>query len=78
MGVNGTVPPPRPIGEAIGHKVDGNEQFKKRRYREAVMAYTAGLRTMKSGDRELTAVLLSNRAAAHYHLGGYSVVHTGI
>lgn len=59
------------LGVAIEHKVDGNEQFKKRRYREAVMAYTAGLRHMKSGDRELTAVLLSNRAAARYHLGGY-------
>lgn len=70
VGVNGLLDPTY-VGKAIEHKVDGNEQFKKRRYREAVMAYTAGLRAMKSGDLELTAVLLTNRAAAHYHLGGY-------
>lgn len=70
VGVN-SMAPSTYLGVAIEHKVDGNEQFKKRRYREAVMAYTAGLRHMKSGDRELTAVLLSNRAAARYHLGGY-------
>lgn len=60
-----------PIGKAIAYKVDGNEEFKKRNYRDAVTAYSAGLKALQTGDKELTAVLLGNRAAAQYHLGRY-------
>ena len=52
----------------MAHKDDGNEQFKKKRYKAAITAYTAGLKE-KAEDSELTAILFCNRAAANYHLG---------
>ena len=55
-------------GRAVAHKEDGNEQFKKKRYKAAITAYTAGLKE-KAEDSELTAILFCNRAASNYHLG---------
>ncbi|NXQ50171.1 TTC4 protein, partial [Catharus fuscescens] len=49
---------------------EGNEYFKEKDYGRAVAAYSEGLRR-RSGDAELDAVLLTNRAAAHFHLGNY-------
>ena len=68
-----THPPPHsPPGRAMAHKEDGNEHFKKKRYREAIEAYSEGLRQELSesqADRQLRAVLLCNRATSHYYLG---------
>ncbi|KAF4797220.1 hypothetical protein TURU_077351 [Turdus rufiventris] len=52
------------------YKNEGNEYFKEKDYGRAVAAYSEGLRR-RSGDAELDAVLLTNRAAAHFHLGNY-------
>ncbi|NWH34111.1 TTC4 protein, partial [Chloropsis hardwickii] len=49
---------------------EGNEYFKEKDYGRAVAAYSEGLRR-RCGDAELEAVLLTNRAAAHFHLGNY-------
>ncbi|NXF02412.1 TTC4 protein, partial [Smithornis capensis] len=49
---------------------EGNEYFKEKDYGRAVAAYSEGLRK-KCGDPELDAVLLTNRGAAHFHLGNY-------
>ncbi|NXA82075.1 TTC4 protein, partial [Thryothorus ludovicianus] len=49
---------------------EGNEYFKEKDYGRAVAAYSEGLRR-RCGDAELDAVLLTNRAAAHFHLGNY-------
>ncbi|NXU18606.1 TTC4 protein, partial [Pardalotus punctatus] len=49
---------------------EGNEYFKEKDYGRAVAAYSEGLRR-RSGDAELDAVLLTNRGAAHFHLGNY-------
>ncbi|NWS81535.1 TTC4 protein, partial [Toxostoma redivivum] len=49
---------------------EGNEYFKEKDYGRAVAAYSEGLRR-RCGDVELDAVLLTNRAAAHFHLGNY-------
>ncbi|NXP62523.1 TTC4 protein, partial [Chloropsis cyanopogon] len=49
---------------------EGNEYFKEKDYGRAVAAYSEALRR-RCGDAELDAVLLTNRAAAHFHLGNY-------
>lgn len=59
-----------PTELAKAHKVDGNEQFKLKKYRYAVTAYSEGIR-MRSDDTELNVILFTNRAAAFYHLGNY-------
>ncbi|NXY60670.1 TTC4 protein, partial [Callaeas wilsoni] len=49
---------------------EGNEYFKEKDYGRAAAAYSEGLRR-RCGDAELDAVLLTNRGAAHFHLGNY-------
>ncbi|NXC00540.1 TTC4 protein, partial [Orthonyx spaldingii] len=49
---------------------EGNEYFKEKDYGRAVAAYSEGLRR-RCGDAELDAVLLTNRGAAHFHMGNY-------
>ena len=55
--------------QAISLKNEGNEFFKEKQYKKAILAYTAGLQK-KCGDQELSMVLHTNRAAAHFYLGG--------
>ncbi|KAM9379493.1 tetratricopeptide repeat protein 4 isoform 2-T4 [Phaethornis superciliosus] len=51
------------------YKNEGNEYFKERDYKRAVIAYTEGLK--KCEEPELSAVLHTNRGAAQFHLGNY-------
>ncbi|XP_051232145.1 tetratricopeptide repeat protein 4 [Dicentrarchus labrax] len=57
-----------PEEQAKGLKDEGNVYFKEKNYQKAILSYTAGLKK-KCGDQELDTVLLTNRAAAHFHLG---------
>ena len=57
-----------PEGRALAHKEEGNDHFKKKKYKLAVEEYSAGIKE-KCSDTTLNAVLYSNRAAAQYHLG---------
>ncbi len=57
-----------PSDNAESFKNDGNNNFKLKKYRWAIDNYTEGIKC-KSKDRELNAILYSNRAAAHFHLG---------
>ncbi len=57
-----------PTGRARAYKEDGNEHFRKKKYKKAVASYGAGIKE-KCSDAALNAVLYCNRAAAHYHLG---------
>lgn len=57
-----------PEEKAEDLKNEGNSYFKDRKYEKAVLSYSAAL-SMKSSDRELNAVVFSNRAAANFHLG---------
>ncbi|XP_027708579.1 tetratricopeptide repeat protein 4 [Vombatus ursinus] len=57
-----------PEEQAKTYKDEGNDYFKDRDYKKAVAAYTEGL-SKKCSDPTLSAVLLTNRAAAQYHLG---------
>ncbi|KAK3592062.1 hypothetical protein CHS0354_019318 [Potamilus streckersoni] len=59
-----------PTARAEAYKEDGNFEFKKKKYSIAVENYTEGIKS-KSPDKELNAVLYTNRAAAQYHLGNY-------
>ncbi|KTF94621.1 hypothetical protein cypCar_00002297 [Cyprinus carpio] len=49
-------------------KDEGNEYFKEKNYKKAVVSYTEGLKN-NCMDIELNAILYTNRAAAHFHLG---------
>merc|ERR1719422_2788758 len=55
---------------AKNYKEDGNFNFKCKKYRFAVASYTEGLRA-RCEDRELNCQLLTNRAAAQFHIGNY-------
>ncbi|XP_065183128.1 tetratricopeptide repeat protein 4-like [Sycon ciliatum] len=57
-----------PEGRADAYKDEGNDFFKKKKYRQAIIAYTEGLKE-KVTDAQVRVVLLSNRAAAQYRLG---------
>ena len=53
---------------ARSYKEDGNFNFKCKKYRFAVASYTEGLRA-KSSEVEVNTQLVTNRAAAQFHLG---------
>uniref|UniRef100_A0A4W5PDY6 Tetratricopeptide repeat domain 4 n=1 Tax=Hucho hucho TaxID=62062 RepID=A0A4W5PDY6_9TELE len=59
----------RPLEEqAESLKDEGNDYFKEKNYKKAIVSYTAGLKKNCS-DYNVNAILHSNRAAAHFHLG---------
>lgn len=64
--LNGSLPVP--TEQAQGLKDEGNEYFKEKNYKKAIVSYSEGLKR-NCADSELNAVLYTNRAAAHYHLG---------
>nr|CAD7413968.1 unnamed protein product [Timema poppensis] len=55
---------------ANSYKEDGNFNFKIKKYRMAIIAYSEGLRH-KCSDDKLNAQLHNNRAAAHFFLKNY-------
>ncbi|KAL6458155.1 hypothetical protein MHYP_G00333850 [Metynnis hypsauchen] len=57
-----------PEEQAKSLKDEGNEYFKEKNYQKAIVAYTAGLKKNCS-DSDLNAILYTNRAATHFHLG---------
>ncbi|KAJ8278984.1 hypothetical protein COCON_G00060500 [Conger conger] len=57
-----------PEEQARSLKDEGNEYFKEKNYKKAVVAYSEGLKK-KCSDTDLNAVLHTNRAAAQFHLG---------
>ena len=61
------------VGRAVAYKEDGNEHFKKKRYKEAVDAYSKGL-LQNCEDYELKAVLFCNRGTAQYRRGNNSTL----
>lgn len=63
-----------PTARAEAYKDDGNSEFKKKKYRIAVDNYTEGIKC-QCPDRDLNAILYTNRAAAQYHLGNYRSSH---
>nr|XP_013817231.1 PREDICTED: tetratricopeptide repeat protein 4 [Apteryx mantelli mantelli] len=69
-GVGGGALCPVPAELARLYKNEGNEYFREKDYRKAVISYTEGLRK-KCEDPELRAMLHTNRAAAQAHLGNY-------
>uniref|UniRef100_UPI00398F537A tetratricopeptide repeat protein 4 n=1 Tax=Pristiophorus japonicus TaxID=55135 RepID=UPI00398F537A len=50
------------------YKNEGNDYFKEKNYKKAVISYTEGLKR-KCSDSELNVVLHTNRAAAQFYLG---------
>ena len=61
------------LGRAKVHKDEGNDLFKKKKYRGAIDEYTEGIK-QNSSDLTMNAVLYCNRATAHFYLGRISVV----
>ncbi|XP_066232476.1 tetratricopeptide repeat protein 4 [Saccopteryx leptura] len=59
-----------PEEQAKTYKDEGNDYFKEKEYKKAVISYTEGLKK-KCADADLNAVLYTNRAAAQYYLGNF-------
>ncbi|XP_074859595.1 tetratricopeptide repeat protein 4 [Carettochelys insculpta] len=59
-----------PEEQANTYKNEGNEYFKEKNYKKAVISYAEGLKK-KCSNQDLNAVLYTNRAAAHFYLGNY-------
>ncbi|XP_057567882.1 tetratricopeptide repeat protein 4 isoform X1 [Hippopotamus amphibius kiboko] len=59
-----------PEEQARTYKGEGNDYFKEKDYKKAVISYTEGLKK-KCADPDLNAVLYTNRAAAQYYLGNF-------
>lgn len=59
-----------PEEQAKTYKDEGNDYFKEKDYKKAVISYTEGLKK-KCADPDLNAVLYTNRAAAQYYLGNF-------
>ncbi|XP_029474029.1 tetratricopeptide repeat protein 4 isoform X2 [Rhinatrema bivittatum] len=59
-----------PEEQAMGYKDEGNDYFKEKQYKKAIVAYTEGLRK-HCNDRDLNTILYTNRAAAEFYLGNY-------
>ncbi|XP_074642594.1 tetratricopeptide repeat protein 4-like [Tubulanus polymorphus] len=55
---------------AENYKEDGNENFKKKKYKIAVENYSAGIK-LRCPNKELNATLYSNRAAAQFRIKNY-------
>ncbi|XP_077189740.1 tetratricopeptide repeat protein 4 [Paroedura picta] len=56
--------------QAKTYKNEGNDYFKEKDYKKAVISYTEGL-NKKCSDYELNAVLHTNRATAQFYLGNF-------
>ena len=56
------------IARAEDYKNKGKDEFRKKDFHSAINYYTEGIK-VNSKDKELTAKLYSNRAAAHIELG---------
>lgn len=56
--------------QAKTYKDEGNDYFKEKDYKKAVVSYTEGLKK-KCADPDLNAILYTNRAAAHFYLGNF-------
>lgn len=54
--------------KAEAYKEDGNHEFKKKQYHIAVDNYTEGIKC-KCPDKQLNAILYTNRAAAQFYRG---------
>ncbi|XP_006839872.1 PREDICTED: tetratricopeptide repeat protein 4 [Chrysochloris asiatica] len=59
-----------PEEQAKIYKDEGNDYFKEKDYKKAVISYTEGLKK-KCADPELNVILYTNRAAAQYYLGNF-------
>lgn len=59
-----------PEEQAKTYKDEGNDYFKEKNYKKAVISYTEGLKK-KCADSDLNVVLYTNRAAAQYYLGNF-------
>ena len=53
---------------AEAYKEDGNYEYKRKNFKEAITAYTEGIK-IKCDDAGLNAILYTNRATAQFCLG---------
>ena len=56
------------LATAVLFKNEGNDEFRKKYFSNAILLYTKGIK-VNCKDEELNAKLYSNRATAHFNLG---------
>ncbi|KAL9950832.1 hypothetical protein ACROYT_G043396 [Oculina patagonica] len=57
-----------PVARAEAHKEDGNYEYNRKKFKEAIAAYTEGIK-VKCDNAGLNAILYTNRATAQLCLG---------
>ncbi|RMX57998.1 hypothetical protein pdam_00017228 [Pocillopora damicornis] len=57
-----------PVARAEAYKEDGNYEYNRKKFKEAIAAYTEGIK-VKCDDAHLNAILYTNRATAQICLG---------
>jgi tetratricopeptide (TPR) repeat protein len=57
------------LEKAKNYKKDGNDQFGRQEYREAVFTYTKGLLLCPLREKEFRSILFANRSAAKIKMG---------
>ncbi|CAF3880240.1 unnamed protein product [Rotaria magnacalcarata] len=64
-----------PLDKAKKFKDEGNKYYGYKKYRNAILAYTEGIK-QRCSDPTINAVLFCNRATANFYLGNYrSALH---
>ncbi|CAF0878459.1 unnamed protein product [Adineta ricciae] len=59
-----------PLDKAIKFKDEGNKYYELKKYRNAILAYTEGIK-QRCSDPTTNAVLFCNRATANFYLGNH-------
>jgi len=59
-----------PFDRAMKYKDEGNKLFEYKKYRNAIVAYSEGIK-QRCSDPTLNAILFSNRAASNFYLGNF-------
>ncbi|CAF3724603.1 unnamed protein product [Rotaria sp. Silwood1] len=59
-----------PLDKANKYKEEGNKYYEYKKYRNAIIAYTEGIK-QRCSDPTINAILFCNRATANFYLGNY-------
>ena len=63
--------------KAEAFKEEGNYEYKKKQFKKAILAYTEGIKA-RSSDKNLNAILYTNRATVNFTIGKQSGGSSGL
>lgn len=60
------------LDRAQKYKDEGNKYYEYKKYRNAILAYTEGIK-QRCSDPTINAILFCNRATASFYLGKFKI-----